>query len=276
MEMFAGIIQRCEIIPYKHQHNCFLLQKLQLINNFATQRGNSYWVDEDFIRGINNLSKPKELPKSFPCGLLMFPSYLCPHDSLGQPVDWVLFEYVKANDAIAPFYIQQNKIEINLNQIIGESIFWATWTQSKLFTGAILALDLSNAILTPNQQSLTKEVAVISRTIGYLLLHSLNAGANPERKLIEAKGFTKNQQHKASEEEPIYLNPKWIGREVKVYHRETARGTHRSPITHQRREYTRQQRCGKGLQEIRSVNVRATVVNKNQEDKPLTLDVCLS
>ncbi len=102
-----------------------------------------------------------------------------------------------------------------------------------------------------------------------LLLHSLNAGANPERKLIEAKGFTKNQQHKASEKEPTFLNLKWIGREVKVYSRSTAPGTHRSPMTHQRKEYTRQQRCGKGLQEIRSVNVRATVVNKNQKDKSL-------
>ncbi|BAZ16899.1 hypothetical protein NIES4071_87770 [Calothrix sp. NIES-4071] len=41
-------------------------------------------------------------------------------------------------------------------------------------------------------------------------------------------------------------------------------------MTHQRKEYTRQQRCGKGLQEIRLVNVRATVVNKHQKDKSLT------
>ncbi|BDA66982.1 hypothetical protein CAL7716_011480 [Calothrix sp. PCC 7716] len=148
-----------------------------------------------------------------------FPSHLCPRDSFGYPVDWVVFQYVKGKK-IMPCDIRYDRKDSKL--LYGESIVWATSTQNQIFTGAILAQNLSNAGVVRDKQPFVEEVEATSLAIGNLLLHSLNAGANPERKLIEAKGFTKNQ-HKANEKEPTFLNPKWIGREVKVYHRETAR-----------------------------------------------------
>jgi hypothetical protein len=109
---------------------------------------------------------------------------------------------------------------------------------------------------------------LILSAVNNLIINCLNAASNPEKEFVEAgKGFTATKPHQASDKEPEFINTKWIGKEVKVYPRSTPVGTHKSPVSHYRREHERLQRCGKGRKEIRVVKVKgANVKTSKQKD----------
>ncbi|BDA71586.1 hypothetical protein CAL7716_057520 [Calothrix sp. PCC 7716] len=267
------VLYCCEVVDKNIEQEVILLKTLQLVNHFVEHQGNTYWVDKDFLQQVsNNALKPEKLPTNIPCGLLLFPSLISPQSpNSKKPIDWVMFAHIKSGVKLPPTKTENKLVE--LPPIASESIIWMTYDVSEdgyyyIYTGAILADTLEIVIDTDNQK-LTREEKAIVKDISNLLVQSLAYAENPETEYVDSViGFGKHTKHKARLKQPKFINPKWIGRGVKVYSPRAATvslgGTHNSPIPHQRRGYTRHQPCGPGRKEIRLVEIPATIVNKDK------------
>lgn len=254
------------------QEEFTLLKCLQIINCFAEEHGNSYWVDKDFFEQIKtNNSITNKLTLNIPCGLFLFPSELSPRSPFSnKPIDWVAFSYVKRGIKPSPIKVKNEVINLQVND--SDSIIWTTVDRGddnydNIFTGTILLDTLKTVI--DNNHKLSKQEKVVIEDISNLVIQSLAYAENPEIEYVESGlGFGNHQKHKASSKVKRFINPKWIGRGVKVYSPHAATiplgGTHNSPIPHQRRGYTRRQPCGPGRKEIRLVEIPATIVNKDK------------
>lgn len=195
----------------------------------------------------------------------MFPCDYSPAVYYVDCFDWVVFAHLNSGEELAPIYInERNNVESPPAK--SESIIWAAITREKKVIRNTISLENINThqVMIKNVDKEASHMDFLFITVNNMIINCLNA-ANPEKELVENRvGFAPVKLHQASDEEPEFINPKWIGRKVKVYPRSTPIGTHKSPVPHYRREHQRLQRCGEGRTEIRLVKVKATDIKTSK------------
>lgn len=258
--------------------NPLLLFNVELCNHFVENNCKPYWVDKDFFDSIKNAGDfdllSNNLPSSIACGALLFPTELSPKNPEGNVVDWVVFALVKSGESLCPFGLHDSYQSEPLSQ---NSVVWTTMAADSSCYGATILADGMIYTHLPVNYVVTPEEHRLVCQLSHIILHALQYVQNPEYETVinpapRKLGFGKDT--KIVTDAPPKFNPKWIGREIKVYPRVPETGTNavgrKSPCEHERKEHTRTVRYGKGRSLAKTVTIPATIVSMRQEHLPLT------
>ena len=245
--------------------NPLLLMTLKLISSYQEKHSNTYWLDEDLARTLQDCDIPEkinELPSAIQHGLLLLPCEYAPRDQEGDSINWILFSKMFAGEQFPKITI--GKQSMPPHKVEENAIFWVGQTRETALYSGVITEDFNSQAVNPIGGS---DAHSVVKKISNLLLQSLLiAQWYPEYTEVHESGvgFQSNAQ-KSVKKENAWLNPKFIGDLYKKQRTKVSApllGTHASPVRHTRRGHWRNQACGVQWSEHRMILIEPTDVNR--------------
>jgi hypothetical protein len=264
MTTFAVAVEGCanSIKSFQKEQ---ILMFVALIYNYIEKKSNTYWISSELYAIKMNFQKPEisEFTNILPHGLILFPTDSAPKNEENDSIDWLIFAHMQVGESLP--IIKVNKKDVALLPTKNECIIWATQTKNTTIYVGIISKKIDFHVIKFKGKLVNEKDAYLCNQISKILVSTLVVQNDfPKEAVRQQIKHSQNKQHTIQEGDSQFLNPKWIGIDMKVYEHKAPVGTHNSPIPHTRKAHTRRQRYGKGRQEVKIIEIKSTQVNKNK------------